>query len=204
MNGFLGTKADFWWDITVTSETVVIAALIVGAYYAMKHQGRKHTTAMLIGSVLVIAWLFLYFAQQAIAGITGFGGPDKIKYLIYFPTIIFHSLVSTAAVVLAGFQLYNGFKTSRMEGSERVLFRKPHIHKRMGIVTLLCFFFSVVTAYAIYAMLFVIYSPARIPEYSASESIGVLTMILIILILGLSGVFYGLTRRKKGATPVAG
>jgi putative membrane protein len=159
---------------------------------------------MVIGSVLVIAWLFMYFAQQAIAGITGFGGPDRVKYLIYLPTIIFHSLVSTAAVVLAGFQIYNGFKTSRMEGEKRVLFHKPHVHRRLGKVTLLCFFFSVVTAYSIYAMLFVIYSPARVPEYSAAESVGILTMILILLVLSLTGVLYGIRRRQRGTSPASG
>jgi putative membrane protein len=204
MQGFLGTRADFWWDVTVTSETVVILALIIGAFYAVKPQGRKHQMAMMIGSVMVIAWLFLYFAQQAIAGITGFGGPDKVKYLIYLPVILFHSLVSTAAVVLTGFQLYNGFKTSRLEGNERVLVVKPHIHRRLGKVTLLCFFFSVITAYSIYAMLFIIYEPARTPVYSASESIGVITMIGILLLLMMSGVLYGMRRRMKKTSPAEG
>jgi len=204
MNGFLGTRADFWWDVTVTSETVVILALIIGYSYAVRHQGKKHQMAMVIGSVLVMVWLLMYFAQQAIAGITGFGGPDRIKYLLYLPVIIFHSLVSTAAVVLAGFQLFNGFKSSRMERGERVLVRKPHIHRRMGLVTLICFFFSIVTAYFIYAMLFVIYEPARVPQYSASESVGVLSMIGIVLILALVGVVYGMRRKKNAVSSAVG
>ncbi len=205
MHGFLGTKADFWWDVTVTSETFVMLSLILGYYYARRHQGLRHQYTMVIGSILVLGWLLMYFAQQAIAGITGFGGPDKVRYLIYIPLIIFHSLVSTAAVILAVFQLYNGFKTSRLIQGERVLVHKPHIHRRMGIVTLICFFFSVVTAYLIYVMLFILYEPARTPEYSASESWGILTMIGLLVLLLLAGAFYLLGRKRPGpqTTPSA-
>lgn len=199
MEGFLGTKADFWWDVTVTTETLVMLSLVLGYYYARKHQGLRHQYTMLIGSVLVLGWLLMYFAQQAIAGIIGFGGPDQIRYLIYVPLIIFHSLVSTAAVILAVIQLYNGFKTSQLVQGKRVLVHKPHIHRRMGVVTLICFLLSVITAYLIYAMLFILYEPARTPEYSASESWGILSMIGLLVFLLLGGVFYLLGRRRPGA-----
>jgi putative membrane protein len=176
----LGTKADFWWDVTLTTETIVVAAFFIGWRYAKRHKGLKHQKAMLVSTVLVTAWLAMYFTQQAIAGLAGFDGPESIKYGLYLPTIIFHSLVSTLAIVLSGVQIWSGFRWSRMEGAEKVLVGKgANRHRRMGKVTLLCYLMSVITAYMIYFLLFVIYAPLRTPEYGAAQSVGILTAILV-------------------------
>lgn len=180
MEGFLGTKADFWWDVTLTTETIVVAAFVLGWRYGKNHQGLKHQKAMLVSTVLVTAWLAMYFAQQAIAGLAGFDGPETVKYGIYLPTIIFHSLVSTLAIILSAFQIWSGFRWSRMEGGDKVLVGKgANRHRKMGKVTLLCYLMSVITAYMIYFLLFVIYAPLRTPEYGAAQSVGILTAIVV-------------------------
>ena len=180
MHGFLGTKADFWWDMTLTTETIVVAAFVIGWRFGRRHQGLKHQKAMLVATVLVIAWLAMYFAQQAIAGLSGFDGPKAVQLYVYRPTLIFHSLVSTLAVVLSGFQVYGGFKWSRMERDRKVLAGKgAGVHRKMGKVTLLAYLMSVITAYMIYSMLFIFYAPLRTPEYSAGQSVGILTAIVV-------------------------
>lgn len=180
MNGFLGTQADFWWDVTLSTETIVVAAFVMGWRYARRHQGFKHQKAMLAATVLVTAWLAMYFAQQVIAGQSGFGGPEAIKSFVYLPVITFHSLVSTLAILLSFYQIYNGFKWSRMEGAERVLVgSNASRHRKLGKVTLLAYLMSVITAYMIYFMLFVIWGPLREPQYGMGESVGVLTAIVV-------------------------
>ncbi len=196
MHGFLGTKADFWWDLTVTSETIVFSFLGFGGYFARRHRGSLHHNTMLISSILVAAWFMMYLAQQYIVGIIGFGGPDFIKYLVYYPVIIFHSLVSSAALVLTGIVVFNGFMSTTIENGERVLVKSPMVHRRLGWVTLLCFIFSVVTAYSVYAMLFVIYSPARNPSYGVRSSIGALSGIGSFLILALMALFWYINRTR--------
>lgn len=181
MEGFLGTKADFWWDVTLTTETIVVAAFVTGFVYARRHQGFKHQKAMLLATVLVTAWLAMYIAQQMIAGLSGFDGPEAVKYAVYLPTIIFHSLVSTLAVLLSAYQIYSGFKWSRFSGGDKVLHgRGASRHRKLGKVTLLSYLCSVVTAYMIYFMLFVLYAPLRTPEYGMGESIGVVTAIAAV------------------------
>lgn len=197
MHGFLGTKADFWWDLTVTSETIVFSFLGVGGFLGRKHKGTKHHNTMLLSSVLVAAWFLMYIAQQYIVGIIGFGGPDFIKFLIYYPVIIFHSLVSTAALVLTGVVVFNGFVSTDIKEGERVLVKNPNIHRRLGWVTLICFICSIVTAYSVYAMLFVIYSPARSPSYGIKSSIGALSGIGSFLILSLVLLFWYINREKR-------
>ncbi|MFQ5507897.1 MAG: DUF420 domain-containing protein [Leptospirillia bacterium] len=181
MQGFLGTKADFWWDVTLTTETIVVVAFVMGWLYGRRHQGVKHQKTMLIATVMVTAWLAMYVAQQIIAGLSGFDGPEGVKLFVYVPTIIFHSLVSTLAILLSGFQIYGGFKWSRFEGGDKVLHGKgANRHRKLGKVTLLSYLMSVITAYMIYFMLFVIYAPLREPEYGMGESLGVLTAIVAV------------------------
>jgi|GEM_PF-93094 putative membrane protein len=202
MHGFLGTKADFWWDLTVTSETVVFSFLGLGGFFGRKHRGTLHHNTMLISAVLVAAWFLMYLAQQYIVGIIGFGGPDFVKYLVYYPVIIFHSLVSTAALVLTGIVVFNGFISSTVESGQRVLVKNPLVHRRLGWVTLICFIFSVITAYSVYAMLFIIYNPARTPSYGFRSSIGALSGIGSFLILALMAVLYYISRvRNRNAVP---
>jgi putative membrane protein len=192
MHGFLGTKADFWWDMTLSTETIVVAAFVLGWRYGRRHEGFKHQKAMLVATVLVIAWLSMYFAQQYIAGLSGFDGPEAVLLYIYRPTLIFHSLVSTLAVVLSGYQVYSGFKWSRVERDRKVLAGKgAGVHRKLGKVTLLSYLMSVVTAYMIYSLLFIFYAPQRTPEYSAGESVGILTAIVVsaACVLGIGGAW---------------
>ncbi|MDH5525969.1 MAG: DUF420 domain-containing protein [Nitrospirota bacterium] len=201
MEGFLGTKADFWWDVTLTTETIVVAAFFMGWRFGKLHQGLKHQKAMLVATVLVTAWLAMYFTQQAIAGLSGFDGPESIKYGLYLPTIIFHSLVSTLAIVLSGVQIWSGFRWSRMERGEKVLTGKgAGRHRRMGKVTLLSYLLSVITAYMIYFLLFVIYAPLRTPEYGAAQSVGILTAIVVAAgaVLAVGGML--LARKTQAET----
>jgi len=200
MEGFLGTKADFWWDVTLTTETIVVAAFVMGWLFGRKHEGLKHQKWMLIATVLVTGWLAMYVAQQIIAGMSGFDGPKSIKLFVYVPTIIFHSLVSTLAILLSGVQIYTGFKWSRLEGGDKVLFGKgANRHRKLGKVTLLSYLMSVITAYMIYFMLFVFWGPLREPEYGMGESLGVLTAILVAVggIIGLGGMILS----RKGRVP---
>jgi putative membrane protein len=136
-------------------------------------------------------------------GIVGFGGPDFVKFLIYYPVIIFHSLVSTAALVLTGVVVFNGFVSTDFKEGERVLVKNPNVHRRLGWVTLICFICSIVTAYSVYTMLFVIYNPARSPSYGIKSSIGALSAIGSFLILSLVILFWyvGREKRKRMGTP---
>lgn len=200
MEGFLGTKADFWWDVTLTSETIVVIAFVLGWRYGRRHQGLKHQKAMLVATVLVTAWLAMYFAQQAIAGLSGFDGPKAILLYVYRPTLILHSLVSTLAIALSAVQIWSGFKWSRLEGGERVLAgRGAGVHRRLGKVTLLSYLTSIVTAYMIYLMLFVFYAPLRTPEYSAGQSVGILTAIVAAAGAVLVGGGMWLSRKGRVA-----
>jgi putative membrane protein len=202
MNGFLGTKADFWWDVTLTSETVVVIAFVLGWIYGRRHQGLKHQKAMLAATVLVTAWLAMYFTQQAIAGLSGFDGPEAVLLYVYRPTLIFHSLVSTLAVLLSAIQIWSGFKSSRLERGERVLVgRGASVHRKLGKVTLLSYLMSIVTAYIIYTLLFVLYAPLRTPEYSAGESVGILTAIVAAAASVLVGGGLWLSRKGRMAAP---
>jgi len=136
-----------------------------------------------------------------IAGLSGFDGPEGVRLMIYVPTIILHSLVSTLAILLSGYQIYSGFKASRMLGAERVLSgRGASRHRKLGKVTLLSYLMSVVSAYAIYIMLFVIYAPLHSPEYGMGESVGVLTAIVAFVggSIAVGGAL--ISRRARFAT----
>ncbi|MDA8059383.1 MAG: DUF420 domain-containing protein, partial [Nitrospiraceae bacterium] len=86
---------------------------------------------------------------------------------------------------------------------ERVLVKNPKVHQRLGWVTLICFICSIVTAYSVYTMLFVIYNPARNPSYGIKSSIGALSGIGSFLILSLVILFWyvGREKRKRMGTP---
>jgi putative membrane protein len=119
-----------------------------------------------------------------------------IKYMVYYPIIIFHSLVSTAALILTGVVVFNGFMTTEVTGGVRVLKKNPMVHKRLGWVTLLSFVFSIITAYTVYALLFVIYNPARTPTYGIKSSIGALSGIGAFVLIGLLSLFWYLNRTR--------
>jgi putative membrane protein len=200
MHGFLGTKADFWWDVTLTTETIVVAAFVLGWWFGRRHQGLKHQKAMLVATVLVVAWLAMYVAQQMIAGLSGFDGPKAVLLYVYRPTLIFHSLVSTLAVLLSGLQIWGGFRWSRLQRGEKVLVGSgASIHRKLGKVTLLAYLMSVTTAYIIYTLLFVVYSPQRVPQYNAGETAGVLTAIMALAVGAILAGGVWLSRRGRVA-----
>jgi putative membrane protein len=159
-HGFLGTHATLFWDVFLCLEAGVFAFVLVGYLLGRSGHGQWHRNFMTAGSVCMAAYLTLYFTTQILVGRNpSFGGPEVVKNLVYWPVLFFHSTCSVLVIFFGAYNLITGYRNSRWVSGQRLLVRHPRQHRRVGLVTATTFISSALSAFVIYALLFVLWTP---------------------------------------------
>ena len=157
--GFLGTYAGTFSDISLMLEVLVTLAFFTGYAFARKDQISKHYKTMAVAFTLDVSFMVSYMIKSLIEGHTKFGGPELVRIYIYYPVVIFHSIISIVVLILAGFMVYHGFtRTVKMDGSRKMI-REVNRHHRLGKITLFVWFLSFLSGIAVYLLLYVLYRP---------------------------------------------
>ncbi|MEY9866164.1 putative membrane protein [Peribacillus sp. B2I2] len=131
---------------TISTAFIVLSAITVaiGWYQIKQRKIETHKKTMMVAAVFAVIFFTIYLSRTVFIGSTSFGGPDDIK-IYYTIFLIFHITLATTGAVLGIIMLTTGFKG------------KFAIHKKIGPVTSIIWFFTGITGVAVYILLYVIY-----------------------------------------------
>lgn len=131
---------------TISTSFIVLSAILVaiGWYLIAKGNIEAHKKVMMSAGVAATIFFIIYASRTVFIGNTAFGGPDNIK-IYYTLFLIFHITLATVGAVMGIINLYTGMKD------------KLNIHRRLGPITSIIWFFTAITGVAVYLLLYVFY-----------------------------------------------
>jgi putative membrane protein len=131
---------------TISTTFIILSALSVAIGWAQIKQRKieAHKKTMTTAAVFAIIFFIIYASRTIFVGNTSFGGPDNIK-IYYTSFLIFHITLATTGAVLGIISIVSGYKN------------KLSIHRKLGPVTSLVWFFTAITGVAVYLLLYVFY-----------------------------------------------
>ncbi|MFC7685536.1 DUF420 domain-containing protein [Ureibacillus sp. GCM10028918] len=131
---------------TISTTFIVISAVLVAIGWGLiyKKKIEAHKKVMVAAGVSALIFFIIYASRTIFIGNTSFGGPDDIKqYYTFF--LIFHIILATVGAVFGVVSIMTGLKT------------KLSIHRKIGPITSIIWFFVAITGVAVYLLLYVIY-----------------------------------------------
>ena len=131
---------------TISTAFIVISAILVaiGWYLIFKRKVEAHKKVMLAAGASALIFFIIYASRTVFIGNTAFGGPDELKgYYTFF--LIFHITLATVGAVFGIVSIISGLKTNLK------------LHRRIGPITSIIWFFVAITGVLVYMLLYVIY-----------------------------------------------
>jgi putative membrane protein len=147
----------FLWFTVLIGITAAYFTLIAGVRSAKKHNLTYHSRSMIIACSMVGIWLVAYVSKQVIFGREHFGGTSAQYWLFYMPVFMTHMLLAVTTISLGGYNLYTGL--TRLWNGTGAGAMKAGVSKHRFLGKLIVWSFSgtMVTAYLVYLMLFVVF-----------------------------------------------
>ncbi|MFD1360222.1 DUF420 domain-containing protein [Lentibacillus salinarum] len=131
---------------TISTVFIVTSAVLVaiGWRLIVKGKAKAHKKTMISAAVSALLFFIIYVSRTIFLGNTSFGGPEDIE--VYYTTfLIFHIVLATTGAVFGIVTLTLALK------------RKIHIHRKIGPITSVIWFFSAITGVMVYLLLYIIY-----------------------------------------------
>jgi putative membrane protein len=131
---------------TISTTFIVLSAITVAIGWGQIKQRKidAHKKSMTTAAVFAIIFFIIYASRTIFVGNTSFGGPDDIK-LYYTLFLIFHITLATTGAVLGIISLVTGYKNNL------------DLHRKLGPITSVVWFFTGITGVAVYLLLYVFY-----------------------------------------------
>lgn len=131
---------------TISTAFIVISAVLVAIGWGLiyKRKIEAHKKVMFAAGVSALIFFLIYASRTVFIGNTAFGGPDELKgYYTFF--LVFHIILATSGAVFGITSLVSGFKNNMK------------LHRRLGPITSIIWFFVAITGVMVYMLLYVIY-----------------------------------------------
>lgn len=131
---------------TISTSFIVISAILIAIGWVLiaKRNVEAHKKVMFVAGVFALAFFILYASRTIFIGNTSFGGPKDIK-LYYHIFLFFHIFLATTGGVFGLVSLSTGFKN------------KLKLHRKIGPITSIIWFFTASTGVVVYSLLYVVY-----------------------------------------------
>lgn len=131
---------------TLSTSFIVISAVLVAIGWVLIAQKKveAHKKVMFAAGVSALLFFIIYASRTVFIGNTAFGGPDDIK-IYYTIFLIFHITLATVGAVFGLTSIISGLKTNLK------------LHRRIGPITSIIWFFVAITGVAVYLLLYVFY-----------------------------------------------
>lgn len=131
---------------TISTTFIILSAISVAIGWAQIKQRKieAHKKTMTTAAIFAIIFFIIYASRTIFVGNTSFGGPDNIK-IYYTSFLIFHITLATTGAVLGIISMVSGYKN------------RLSIHRKLGPITSLVWFFTAITGVAVYLLLYVFY-----------------------------------------------
>ena len=131
---------------TISTTFIVLSAITVAIGWVQIKQRKieTHKKTMNQAAIFAIIFFLIYASRTVFIGNTAFGGPDDIK-IYYTIFLIFHITLATVGAVFGIISLISGYKNNL------------RLHKKLGPVTSIIWFFTGITGVVVYLLLYVFY-----------------------------------------------
>lgn len=131
---------------TISTTFIVLSAILVAIGWGLilKRKTEQHKKVMTLAGVAAITFFIIYASRTLFIGNTAFGGPEDLKiYYTFF--LIFHITLATVGAGFGITSLWSGYKNNLK------------LHRRIGPISSIIWFFTAITGVAVYLLLYVIY-----------------------------------------------
>lgn len=131
---------------TISTAFIVISAVLVAIGWGLiiARKVEAHKKVMFAAGVSALCFFIIYASRTIFIGNTAFGGPDDLKgYYTFF--LVFHIILATTGAVFGLTSIISGLKTNLK------------LHRRIGPITSIIWFFVGITGVMVYLLLYVIY-----------------------------------------------
>ncbi|WHZ14775.1 MAG: hypothetical protein OJF52_001615 [Nitrospira sp.] len=142
------------WYLVLSSLTVAYVIMLAGIHAARSHDVPHHSHRMIAGCTIVGMWLVAYVLKQLLFGRESFQGSESQYWSLYVPVFVAHMLFAVSTICLGAYNLCMGLHRLRY-GSVGAMAAGMTTHRRLGLLLIWTFTGTMVTAYAVYWMLFV-------------------------------------------------
>jgi putative membrane protein len=131
---------------TISTSFIVISAILVAIGWSLiaKRNIEGHKKVMFFAGVFALSFFIVYATRTIFIGNTSFGGPKSLK-LYYHIFLFFHIFLATTGGVFGLVSIISGFKN------------KLKLHKKIGPITSIIWFFTAITGVVVYCLLYVFY-----------------------------------------------
>ncbi|MGG3466539.1 DUF420 domain-containing protein [Neobacillus pocheonensis] len=131
---------------TISTSFIVLSGITVAiGWWQIKQKNiEAHKKTMTLASIFALIFFIIYASRTIFIGNTSFGGPDDIK-IYYTIFLVFHITLATIGAVLGAFSLTTGYKNNLK------------LHRKLGPITSIVWFFTSITGVAVYLLLYVFY-----------------------------------------------
>ncbi|OZU90682.1 hypothetical protein CIL03_04620 [Virgibacillus indicus] len=131
---------------TISTFFILLSAILVaiGWRFIIKGNAKSHKKTMISAAISALLFFIIYVSRTIFIGNTSFGGPDELK-IYYTVFLIFHIILATTGALFGIVTLTLALK------------RKITIHRKIGPVTSVIWFFSALTGIVVYLLLYIIY-----------------------------------------------
>ncbi len=131
---------------TISTTCIVISAILVAIGWRLiwKRRIEQHKKTMLWAAVFAVTFFLIYASRTIFIGNTSFGGPASVK-VYYTIFLIFHITLATVGGVLGLVQIITGLRD------------KYNVHRKVGPIASVVWFFTAITGVAVYILLYVLY-----------------------------------------------
>ena len=131
---------------TISTFFIVLSAVLVAVGWTLIKQKKieAHKKTMFAAAISAILFFIIYVSRTVFVGNTAFGGPEEYK-IYYTIFLVFHIFLATTGAVFGISTLLTGYKNNLK------------IHRKLGPITSIIWFFTAITGVAVYSLLYVIY-----------------------------------------------
>jgi putative membrane protein len=131
---------------TISTIFIVLSAVLVAIGWVLIKQRKiaAHKKTMIAAAISALLFFIIYASRTIFIGNTAFGGPEEYK-IYYTIFLVFHICLATTGAVFGIVTLLTGYKNNLK------------IHRKIGPITSVIWFFTAITGVAVYSLLYVIY-----------------------------------------------
>ncbi|WML43574.1 DUF420 domain-containing protein [Neobacillus sp. PS3-40] len=131
---------------TISTSFILLSAvtIAIGWWQISKRKIEAHKKTMITAAIFALIFFIIYASRTVFIGNTSFGGPNNSK-MYYTIFLVFHIILATTGAIFGIVTLLTGLKG------------KFQIHRKLGPITSVIWFFTAITGVVVYLLLYVFY-----------------------------------------------
>ncbi len=151
LTGILGTRASLSSDLSLLLQIVTTLLITIGFFYERRRG--KHCVVMgaavTTNIIFVLAYMVTRLLREQVPD------PPPQFAALYDGVVVPHGVLSIVVLVLAVSQAVLAYRWRTKQNEIIVLGRRKHLHRRLGLASLILWYISMLSGLTIYAVLYI-------------------------------------------------